>query len=199
LIPGDHDGFLRTYGSAHRSLSVVIQVVDQGLALVQVLQGGMMTSVQDWPGRTKLWHVGVPPSGPMDATALRYANALVGNEPSAAGLEITLRGPELLFHRPAAIAVCGGAFPVTVAGVPVDMWAVVQVQAGDKLQVGSATGGARCYLAVDGGFDAPLYLGSRSTFPGGSLGGYQGRVLQVSPDRLQLRSCCCADMAQIGR
>ena len=48
--------------------------------------------MQDYPGRTKLWHVGVPPSGPMDALAFRLANALVGNEESAAGLEITLSG-----------------------------------------------------------------------------------------------------------
>jgi allophanate hydrolase subunit 2 len=138
-----------------------------------------MTTVQDWPGRSKLWHVGVPSSGPMDPTALRYANALVGNDSTAACLEVTLRGPELLFHRPAAIAVCGGLFPVTLDGEPVEMWSVVFVKAGATIQIGAAADGARCYLAVDGGLDAPIYLGSRSTFPGGNLGGYQGRPLQV--------------------
>ena len=49
-------------------------------------------NIQDWPGRTKLWHIGVPPSGPMDSFAFRLANALVGNDEGAAGLEITLSG-----------------------------------------------------------------------------------------------------------
>ena len=51
-------------------------------------------SLQDWPGRTKLWHIGVPPSGPMDSAAFRLANALVGNNEGAAGLEITLSGKQ---------------------------------------------------------------------------------------------------------
>ena len=51
-----------------------------------------MRIVQDYPGRIKLWHVGIPPSGPMDARAFRLANALVGNPKDAAGLEITLSG-----------------------------------------------------------------------------------------------------------
>lgn len=67
----------------------------------------MNTTVQDWPGRTGLWHVGVPPSGPMDDLSLRHANALVGNELSAAGLEVTLRGPTLKLHCSVTAAVCG--------------------------------------------------------------------------------------------
>ena len=51
-----------------------------------------MQPAQDWPGRTGFWHVGVPPSGPMDAAAFRLANALVGNAKDAAGLEVTLSG-----------------------------------------------------------------------------------------------------------
>ena len=72
--------------------------------------------MQDYPGRIKLWHVGVPPSGPMDALAFRLANALVGNEESAAGLEITLSGApqhvlccahRAALHAPAAICTPG--------------------------------------------------------------------------------------------
>lgn len=125
----------------------------------------------------------VPPSGPMDALSLQYANALCGNTSCTAALEITLRGPRLQFHRAATIAVCGGEAEVTVASggrtTAVPMWANFKVAAGDVVSVGVIAQGARSYFAVDGGFDAPLYLGSRSTFPSGNLGGYQGRALQV--------------------
>lgn len=65
---------------------------------IEVVSSGMLTTVQDYPGRVKLWHVGVPPSGPMDDFSFRLANALVGNEENAAGLEITMKGPVLLFR-----------------------------------------------------------------------------------------------------
>ena len=147
--------------------------------MVQVLSAGVMTTVQDCPGRTGLWHVGVPPSGPMDPLSLRFANALLGNEPAAAALEVTLSGPKLRLHRAARAAVCGATFPVTVNGKPAPMWQAFEVPQGAELAVGSAEGGARCYIAIDGGFDAPVYLGSRATFPAGNLGGYQGRPLRV--------------------
>lgn len=125
----------------------------------------------------------VPPSGPMDALSLQYANALCGNDDRAAALEVTLRGPRLKFHRAATVAVCGGESPVSVtsggSAVARPMWENFQVAAGDIVSVGAVAQGVRCYIAVDGGFDAPLYLGSRSTFPSGNLGGYQGRPLQV--------------------
>jgi Carboxyltransferase domain, subdomain A and B/Biotin carboxylase C-terminal domain len=150
-------------------------------AWLQVLDAGVMTTVQDWPGRTGLWHVGVPPSGPMDPLSLRFANALVGNPESAAVLEVTLAGPRLRFHRAATVAVCGGRFPVRLDGAEAPMWRPLTVPAGSELAVGAAEGGARCYVAVAGSFDAPVYLGSRATFPGGNLGGYQGRPLAVRP------------------
>ena len=115
----------------------------------------------------------------MDPVSLSYANALLGNPPTAAGLEVTLSGPTLKFHRPAAAAVCGGAVSVTLDGTPAPMWQRFDIPKGSELAVGSLEGGARCYVAVEGGFDAPVYLGSRATFPGGSLGGYQGRPLKA--------------------
>ena len=136
--------------------------------------------MQDYPGRVGLWHVGVPPSGAMDPPSLRFANALVGNPPSAAALEVTLTGPTLRFHRAATVAVCGAALPVSIDGAPAARWTAVSVPAGSVLKIGTSEGGSRCYLAVAGGFDAPVYLGSRSTFPAGNLGGYQGRPLQVA-------------------
>ena len=62
---------------------------------LEVVAPGMNTTVQDFPGRTGYWHIGVPPSGPMDAFAFRVANALVGNDEAAAALEVTLSGTPL--------------------------------------------------------------------------------------------------------
>lgn len=149
-----------------------------------------MTTVQDFPGRTGLWHVGVPPSGPMDPVSLRFANAVLGNPPGAAALEVTLSGPKLKFHRDAVVAVCGAALAVTVDSEPAPRWRALRVARGSVLAVGSAESddaGARCYIAVDGGFDAPVYLGSRATFPGGSLGGYEHRPLKVRSCRSATR------------
>ncbi|KAG2494459.1 hypothetical protein HYH03_007511 [Edaphochlamys debaryana] len=160
--------------------------------VAQVLVPGMQTSVQDWPGRTKLWHVGVPPSGPMDSLSHRLANALVGNDEHAAALEFSLQGPTLRFHCPALVALAGAPFAATLDGKPVEWLSSFRVEAGQTLAVGPVCGGVgvRGYLAVRGGIDVPAYLGSRSTFPGGKFGGYQGRFLRVG-DSLPL--CKTAD------
>ncbi|KAK9905055.1 hypothetical protein WJX75_008745 [Coccomyxa subellipsoidea] len=148
---------------------------------IEVVAPGMNTTVQDYPGRTKVWHVGVPPSGPMDALAFRLANALVGNATDAAGLEITLSGPSLRFHMNVIIALSGAEFHADIDGVAVPFWTSVLVKSGSTLNIGTmaAKRGARCYVAVAGGIDTPVYLGSRSTFPGGKLGGVQGRPLKA--------------------
>ncbi|DBA70016.1 TPA: hypothetical protein ACH3X2_012365 [Trebouxia sp. C0005] len=147
---------------------------------IEVIDPGMNTTVQDWPGRTKLWHIGVPPSGPMDSLAFRLANALVGNDTDAAGLEITLSGPTLCFHTDLIVAITGAAFEATLDGSPIPLWQSFKAPKGSQLAIGKVKGEAGCrgYVAVGGGVDVPLYLGSRSTFPGGKLGGLQGRALR---------------------
>ncbi|KAG2435985.1 hypothetical protein HYH02_011698 [Chlamydomonas schloesseri] len=149
--------------------------------VAEVVTPGMQTSVQDWPGRTRLWHVGVPPSGPMDSLSHRLANALVGNDEDAAALEFSLQGPTLKFHCPAIVALTGATCTATLDGEPVAWNSSFKVGAGQTLAVGAMVGavGVRGYLAVRGGIDVPAYLGSRSTFPGGKFGGYQGRYLRV--------------------
>ena len=139
----------------------------------------MQTTVQDWPGRVARWAVGIPPSGPMDDLSHRMANALLGNPEDAAALEVTLAGPSLKFHHAASVAVCGAEAAVTLDGAPAPLWAPFAVAAGQTLAVGATAGGARTYVAVSGGLDVPLYLGSRATFPGGALGGHQGRALRA--------------------
>jgi len=148
-------------------------------ATIDVMEAGVQTSVQDWPGRIGYWHVGVPPSGPMDAYAHRMANRLVGNAPAAVGLECTLSGPTLRFNVESVIAVTGAPVAVTLDGVPLAMWQSHRVPAGSLLAIGRAEAGCRICLAVGGGLDVPTYLGSCSTFTLGQFGGHAGRNLRV--------------------
>ena len=145
---------------------------------IEVLDGGMQTTVQDVPGRLGYWAVGIPPSGPMDDLALRRANALVGNPEGAAGLEITRTGPALRFEVPARIALTGAPLAASIDGVEIGWDQPVDVDAGAVVRLGSLVGGGcRAYLAVVGGIDVPAYLGSRATFMLGGFGGVGGRAL----------------------
>jgi len=147
---------------------------------IDVLDGGVQTTVQDYPGRLRYWHVGVPPSGPMDAVAFCAANRLVGNADGAAGLEIAVMGPTLRFSCDSRIAITGADFAARIDGEEVPRWRAVRVAAGGVLEMSTAQGaGARAYLAVGGGIDVPEYLGSRSTFILGRFGGHAGRVLRA--------------------
>ena len=145
---------------------------------IDVLESGTQTTIQDYPGRLGYWHVGVPPSGPMDPLAFRFANRLVGNEENAAGLEITLTGPTLRFACDTRIALTGANFGAKLDGRPMPLWQEVQVSRNSLLELGTASNGSRAQLAVAGGLEAPQYLGSRATFILGKFGGQSGRVLR---------------------
>uniref|UniRef100_Q47JZ8 Allophanate hydrolase subunit 2 n=1 Tax=Dechloromonas aromatica (strain RCB) TaxID=159087 RepID=Q47JZ8_DECAR len=149
-------------------------------ASIDVLEPGVQTSVQDWPGRVGYWDVGVPPSGPMDDLALRAANRLVGNPEGMAGLECTMTGPTLKFNCPVVIALSGAETAATLDGEPLAFWQAHAVKAGSILKVGAIRdAGCRSYLAVAGGIDVPDYLGSKSTFTLGQFGGHGGRTLRL--------------------
>ncbi|RYG68938.1 urea carboxylase, partial [bacterium] len=153
-------------------------------AAVRVLESGVQSTVQDWPGRVGYWDVGVPPSGPMDEYAFRVANRLVGNERggggSTAGLECTMTGPVLRFDADAVVAVTGAPADVQLDGEPFAMWTSHAIPAGSVLRIGRIPGpGSRPYLAIAGGIDVAPYLGSRSTFMLGRFGGHGGRSLRV--------------------
>jgi len=149
---------------------------------VRVLRPGLLTTVQDH-GRHGHQHVGLCPGGAMDAISLTLANALVGNPPGAAALEVTVIGPELQFTRDTLVAVCGAEF---LAGFPHNR--PMLIRAGERLAVGRAVRGARAYIAVAGGFAIEPVLGSCSTYLPGHFGGFAGRalrhgdVLQVAED-----------------
>jgi urea carboxylase len=148
-------------------------------AAIDVLSGGTQTTIQDWPGRSGYWHIGVPPSGPMDELAFRVGNRLLGNPDSAAGLEIAVSGPTLKFRDDTTIALTGAPLPATLDGEPVPLWQAVTVRPGQTLTLGRISAGARSYLLLHGGVEAPSYLGSRATFTLGQFGGHGGRTLRA--------------------
>ncbi len=147
---------------------------------LDVLAGGTLTTVQDYPGRGGYWPVGVPPSGPFDSLSFRLGNRLLGNDENAAGLECTLNGPTLRFNRNTRIALTGADMGATLDGESVPRYQAVTVIAGQTLKLGKVNGtGARAYLAVAGGIQCEPYLGSRSTFTLGQFGGHGGRALRT--------------------
>ena len=155
---------------------------------IQVLRPGLLTTVQDH-GRHGQQHVGLCPAGAMDPVSLTMANALVGNDPGEAALEITILGPELVFEQETLVALCGAEFhgdfprhrPVLIA-------------AGQKLSLGRAQRGARAYLSVAGGLALAPVLGSRATYLPGRFGGFEGRALRRG-DVLPLRE----DVGELSR
>ncbi|MDQ0579912.1 5-oxoprolinase/urea amidolyase family protein [Streptomyces rishiriensis] len=147
---------------------------------VEVVSGGTLTTVQDWPGRTGHWQVGVPPSGPMDDRSFRLGNRALGNPEGAPGLECTLQGPALRFTHATTVCVTGAPAPVTVDGTAVARWEPVTVPAGALLEIGAPDEhGLRTYVLFAGGLDVPAFLGSASTFTLGRFGGHGGRALRT--------------------
>lgn len=147
---------------------------------IDVLKPGTQTTVQDFPGRTGYWNIGVPPSGPMDGLSFRLANKLVGNPQDAAGLECTVTGPSLRFNVSTTIAIVGADMQATLNGVPVELGTRLDVPAGAVLELRAVKGaGVRTYIALAGGLDVPTYLGSRATFTLGKFGGHAGRPLRA--------------------
>lgn len=145
---------------------------------VEVLAPGTQTTVQDWPGRTGYWAVGVPPSGPMDHLSFRLANRLVGNSEGTPALELTLAGPTLQFNTETVICLAGAEMEAKIGDRALPFWQPVPVAARDVVKIGRVSGaGARAYLALRGGFDVPPYLGSAATFALGKFGGHGGRAL----------------------
>ena len=153
---------------------------------IEVVAPGAQSSLQDLPGRVGLWSVGVPPSGPMDERSHRLANRIVGNAEGASALECTMSGPTLRFHCDALIALTGAQMEASLEGAPLTWFAPVPVKAGQTLTLGRIAGaGQRAYLAIAGGFDAPLFLGASATFSLGKFGGHATGVLRAG-DTLKL-------------
>ncbi|MGH7412510.1 MAG: biotin-dependent carboxyltransferase family protein, partial [Candidatus Methylomirabilis sp.] len=144
---------------------------------VEVVRPGLLTTVQDL-GRVGCQQFGVPTSGAMDQTALRAANLLVGNDEGAAGLEATGEGPALHALADLTVAVAGAEMEPRLDGRPIESGATVVVRGGQLLELGRVRRGLRADLAIAGGIDVPLMLGSRSTCLPAAFGGFYGRPLR---------------------
>jgi antagonist of KipI len=142
-----------------------------------VLRAGFLTSVQDL-GRTGFREFGVSLSGALDSFALRVANMLVGNDEHAAGLEITFGGLQLHFQDERIVAWCGGEFEMRIGPTALPAGHAARVHAGDEVKFDRPKVGCRCWLAISGGIDVPLVLGSRSTDLRAGFGGLEGRTLR---------------------
>ena len=145
-------------------------------ASFEITEPGMLTTVQD-RGRYGYQMYGVPVSGAMDEFALRAANLLVGNDQGAAGLEMTVLGPAIRFLTNTWIAVTGADLSPQLDGNTFSRWQAVEAPEGGVLSFQGMQDGMRGYLAVAGGIDVPVVMGSRSTYVKGAFGGLEGRPL----------------------
>jgi antagonist of KipI len=144
---------------------------------VLVRSAGFLTSVQDL-GRTGFRRSGVSVGGALDTHAMRVANALVGNEDNAAGLEATLGRLRLVFEDERVVAWCGGAFTARIGDEDLPSGHAGLVAKDEELIMTAPNAGSRAWLAISGGIDVPLVLGSRSTDLRGNFGGHEGRALR---------------------
>lgn len=145
--------------------------------MIKVIEAGWLTTVQD-EGRWGYRAYGMPVAGAMDRYAYRVANLLAGNRKGAAALEMTLLGGTFEFRRRCLVALCGADMQAHLNGAKIPNWSAVQVPAGGLLAFDYALTGCRSYVAVHGGIETGLVLGSRSTYLRAALGGLEGRALK---------------------
>ncbi|WP_121756667.1 biotin-dependent carboxyltransferase family protein [Helicobacter felis] len=156
------------------------------MSSVKVIKPGIATYVEDL-GRYGYYHLGIPPGGALDQASFIAANVLVGNDKNAAALEAALMPPELEFETETYIAVTGAHTTPLINGQEMPSNTALKVPAGGKLGFSYFKKGARAYIAIAGGIDVPVVMGSKSTYPLGGIGGFKGRKLEEG------------DVLQIGR
>ncbi|HET6522491.1 MAG TPA: biotin-dependent carboxyltransferase family protein [Geminicoccaceae bacterium] len=168
-------------------------------AALEIRQPGLLATVQDL-GRFGYQDLGMPVAGALDPLALRVANALVGNGQGEAALEMGLMGPEFrVAAESCRVAFCGPVRP-TLAGEPprqLEPWRSYRLVRDQVVRVGAVTGASVAYLAVEGGFAVPPFMGSRSTYLRAGLGGFEGRALRAG-DRLPLRREAAGDRKEMA-
>jgi antagonist of KipI len=165
--------------------------------MLEVIKPGLLTTVQD-QGRWGYQCYGVAVAGAMDAFALVSANLLVGNPEGAAGLEMTLLGPALRFHRETNFAIAGADLGPRLNGEPISNWVCHLAQPGAILDFAGRKNGVRAYLAISGGIDVPRIMDSRATYLLGGFGGLEGRALKPR-DRLPTLSPAAGPRNFAGR
>ncbi|HEY3523957.1 MAG TPA: biotin-dependent carboxyltransferase family protein [Candidatus Limnocylindrales bacterium] len=149
--------------------------------MLEVLSPGPLTTVQDGIGRPDAAALGVPRGGAADPLGLAVANLLVGNDADTAALEMTLGGPDLIVRADCLIGLGGADLGATLDGRPLVPGRAYHARTGERLSfdVTAAGAGIRGYLAVAGGIDVPIVLGSASTCLPGAFGGLDGRPLRA--------------------
>ena len=135
----------------------------------EILTPGSYTTVQDG-GRHGCLASGIPPSGALDNFAYIMANMLVGNPGEAAVLETTIIGPTMKALVETDLAITGADSIVVLNGKPIDNWKTLRVKPYDIINIGLARSGCRSYIAMTGGVDVPVFMGSRSCFPAAGIG-----------------------------
>lgn len=146
--------------------------------MIKVMKPGLFTTLQD-RGRWGYQAYGMPVAGVMDRYASRMANLLAGNAADAAVVEMTLLGAVFQFTQEAWVSICGADMEATLNDQPVNNWSGFFVAAGSELAFRYAVSGCRSYLAVQGGFDVPVVMGSRSTYTRAGIGGLCGRSFKA--------------------
>lgn len=159
---------------------------------IEVLDGGVQSTIQDYPGMIGYWFVGVPPCGPMDNYNFRIGNRILGNTEDASGIEMTLRGGSYRFRTTVSFCLTGADMQATLDDEPISMYQVVHASPMQVLKLKDCKVGMRTYLLVAGGFDMPKVMGSSSTFVDGKFGGHNGRTLRTG-DVLRLNENCLVD------
>ena len=146
------------------------------MEMFEVIQPGLYSTIQD-RGRFGYLQFGIPRCGAVDAFAYSVSNLLVGNGVDQAVLEVTVFGPVLNIIEDGVIAITGADLSSHLNDSLLPLWESVAVKRGDKLTFKGPKNGCRAYIAVGGGVDLPLVMGSRSTYVGGNIGGIDGRPL----------------------
>src|ERR1700720_917796 len=141
------------------------------------VRAGFLTSVQDL-GRTGFRQFGVSLGGALDPHGLRLANLLAGNDESAAGFEITFGGLRLRFADDRVVVWCGGDFKARISSTSPPAGHPAFVRAGEEFSIESPELGCRAWLAISGGIDVPMVLGSRSADLRAGFGGVTGRPVR---------------------
>lgn len=177
LRPGDRVRFTAVAHAEFAEPAVDAPLPAPPHPVFEVRGAGLYTTVQD-AGRPGYRSLGIPRSGAMDPPALWAANAAVGNPPSAPALELTAPGPGLRVLARATIAVTGADLSATVDRTPIDPGRAVALRPGQTVRFAESRAGMWAYLAVAGGVEAAVALGSASTYVPGRLGGSGGRRLR---------------------
>ncbi len=161
---------------------------------LEVIDGGLQSTIQDAKGMIGYWTVGVPPCGAMDSYSFRIGNKLIGNDENAAGIELTMRGGTYRFRTKTTFCITGADMSATLDDEPIPMYTVLQANPMQKLSFKTCEKGMRTYILIAGGIEVPKIMGSSSTFIDGKFGGHNGRTLRAG-DVLQLTDNCFSEIS----